>query len=83
LKAFETSVGSFVLRRCKSLVELRFRLIGTNSFLVILFPVSLYPVVGVFVSAYFKALSTARYLHKPVIGLSIFILVPSAHCRVL
>ena len=33
---------------------------------MILFPISLYPFFGVFVSAYFKALGTARYLHKPV-----------------
>jgi len=32
---------------------------------LILFPISLYPFIGVFVSAYFKALGTARYLHKP------------------
>jgi len=47
LKAFETSIGTFVLRK------------------LILFPISLYPFIGVFVSAYFKALGTARYLHKP------------------
>jgi len=46
-KVFETSVGSFVLRK------------------LILFPISLYPFVGIFVSAYFKALQTSRYLHKP------------------
>jgi len=32
---------------------------------LVLFPISLYPFFGVFVSAYFKALGTARYLHKP------------------
>jgi len=31
----------------------------------ILFPISIYPFVGMFVSAYFKALATAQYLHKP------------------
>lgn len=39
---------------------------------VILFPISLYPLIGVFVSGYFKALGTARYLHKPV-GLQVLL----------
>ncbi|KAF7981340.1 hypothetical protein HWV62_33783 [Athelia sp. TMB] len=47
LKAFETSIGRFLIKK------------------LVLFPISLYPFVGVFVSAYFKALATAQYLHKP------------------
>jgi len=32
---------------------------------VLLFPLSLYPFVGTFIAAWFKALGTAQYLHKP------------------
>ncbi|KAF9778885.1 hypothetical protein BJ322DRAFT_459428 [Thelephora terrestris] len=32
---------------------------------VLLYPVQIYPFVGIFVSAYFKALGTGSYLHKP------------------
>ncbi|KZP15408.1 hypothetical protein FIBSPDRAFT_832994 [Athelia psychrophila] len=32
---------------------------------LVLFPISLYPGVGVFVSAWFRALATAQFLHKP------------------
>jgi len=46
-KAFESSLGRFILKKW------------------ILFPISLYPFVGIFVSAYLKAIGTARYLHKP------------------
>lgn len=32
----------------------------------ILIPLSVYPIVGIVTGAYLKALSTAKYLHKPV-----------------
>ena len=36
------------------------------TFSVILLPLSLYPFVGTFVAAAFKAIGTAQHLHKPV-----------------
>ena len=35
-------------------------------FAVLLYPVQIYPFIGVFVSAYLRALGTGTYLHKPV-----------------
>ncbi|KZP18101.1 hypothetical protein FIBSPDRAFT_864239, partial [Athelia psychrophila] len=47
LKAFETAIGRFIIKK------------------LVLFPISLYPGAGGFVAAWFKALATAQFLHKP------------------
>lgn len=65
LKAFETSMGRFILKKCEFYADMICACVN-ELWAVVLFPISLYPFVGVFVSAYFKALGTARYLHKPV-----------------
>ena len=51
-----TSVG----RSCSTQWLIRF----SNA--VLLYPVQIYPFIGLFVSAYLKALGTGTYLHKPV-----------------
>jgi len=33
---------------------------------VLLYPIQIYPFIGIFISAYLKALGTGTYLHKPV-----------------
>jgi hypothetical protein len=33
---------------------------------VLLYPFQIYPFIGIFLSAYLKALGTGTYLHKPV-----------------
>ena len=61
------SAARFVIRKS----ELTLDLVPHSSLIhssgpVLLYPIQIYPFVGIFVSAYLKALGTGTYLHKSV-----------------
>jgi hypothetical protein len=61
-----SGLGRFLVRRGEPRARWLTLMADNYSSKVLLLPFALYPFVGIIVSAWLRALGTARYLHKPV-----------------
>lgn len=68
LEKVKRKLVKFVIKNCRLAYGLKIPSDIDLTTIVILIPLHVVPVGGLFVTAAFKALDTAHHLHKPVCG---------------